>query len=247
MKIALIGYGRMGHVIEKVAVERGHEIVCRIDRDSTGDFGSETFRSADVAIEFTAPTAAKENVLRCFAEEVPVVSGTTGWNDVLPEMKKLCDEGKGTLLQASNFSVGVNMFMAVNSLLAEMMNAFPQYKPHMVETHHVHKLDHPSGTAVTLAEQIIKETSRISSWCEPEEGVCPASGALEIEHIRTGEVPGIHTIVWDSPEDSITITHSAKTREGFALGAVMAAEWLSSRKGWHTIGEMFSEIVNASK
>ena len=235
----------MGHIIEKIALSRGHEIVCVIDKDNTGDFDSEAFRSSDVAIEFTMPASAEGNVLRCFSQGVPVVCGSTGWTDRLPAVRSLCDEGKGTLLWASNFSIGVNVFKAVNRYLAGLMNAFPQYEPHMVETHHIHKLDHPSGTAVTLAEEIIAATDRVKSWAEPEEGKTLGEGVLPVDHIRSGEVPGIHTIVWDSPQDTISITHSAKTREGFALGAVMAAEWLAPRKGFHTIDEMFGDILKA--
>lgn len=232
----------MGHIIEKIAKERGHEIVSVIDMDNRDDFSSEAFRSADVAIEFTVPTSAEGNVLECFRQGVPVVSGTTAWNDRLPAMKELCDAGKGTLLWASNFSVGVNIFKAVNRYLTRLMNAFPQYSPRMVETHHIHKLDHPSGTAVTLAEELITESDRVSSWAEPETGMVLAETVLPIEHIREGEVPGIHTIEWDSAQDTITISHSAKTREGFAMGAVLAAEWLAGKGGFHTIDEMFEEL-----
>lgn len=244
MKIALIGYGKMGHIIEKIALSRGNEITCRIDKDNQEDFDSEAFASSDVAIEFTTPATARQNVLRCIEKGVPVVCGSTGWTDALPEIKALCDEGKATFMWASNFSIGVNIFMAANRLLARIMNSFPQYVPRMVETHHIHKLDHPSGTAITLAEQIEESTQRISGWCEPQDGIECAPDLLPIEHIRSGEVPGIHTIIWDSPVDDITITHSAKSREGFALGAVMAAEWLPSHPGWHTISEMLSDITN---
>ncbi|MDE6717159.1 MAG: 4-hydroxy-tetrahydrodipicolinate reductase [Muribaculaceae bacterium] len=247
MKIALIGYGKMGHIIEKIAKERGHEIVSIIDMHNPEDFDSDAFRSSDVAIEFTIPSVAAANVLKCFEAGVPVVSGTTAWTDRLPEMKHLCAEGKGTLLWASNFSIGVNIFMALNRYLTRMMNAFPQYTPHLVETHHIHKLDHPSGTAVTLAENLIEESDRISSWAEPEEGNTIGEDVLEIDHIRSGEVPGIHTIDWESEQDSISITHSAKSREGFAMGAVLAAEWLAGKSGFRTIGEMYSEIINSSK
>lgn len=245
MKIALIGYGKMGHIIEKIAKERGHEIVSVIDMDNQDDFNSEAFRSADVAIEFTVPSVAAGNVLKCFEAGVPVVCGTTAWTDRLPEMKKLCDEGKGTLLWASNFSVGVNIFMALNRYLTRMMNAFSQYSPRMVETHHIHKLDHPSGTAVTLAENLIEESSRITDWKEPEQDVEISETTLPIAHIREGEVPGIHTIEWDSAQDTISITHSAKSREGFAMGAVIAAEWLAGKEGFRTIGEMYGELINS--
>lgn len=240
MKIALIGYGKMGHIIEKIALERGNRITCRIDADNQEDFDSEAFRSSDVAIEFTTPGTAEANVRRCFAAGVPVVCGSTGWNAALPEMERICREGNGTLLWSSNFSIGVNIFMAVNRRLASIMARFPQYRPHIVETHHVHKLDHPSGTAVTLAEQIISEVPGITRWAEPEEGGKPGDGVLEVDHIRSGEVPGIHTVVWDSPVDTISITHSAKSREGFAMGAVLAAEWLAGKSGWHTLSEVFN-------
>ncbi len=244
MKIALIGYGKMGHMIEGIALSRGHEIVAVIDKDNREDLGSDAFKSADVAIEFSTPATAVDNIKACFDAGVPVVVGTTGWLAAMPELKELCDAGKGTLLYASNFSVGVNIFFAVNRYLARLMGAFPQYTPRMVETHHIHKLDHPSGTAITLAEEIAQENPRIGGW--HEDGADGRSEKLHegemmvIDHIRSGEVPGIHTIDWDSPVDSISITHSAKSREGFALGAVIAAEWLKDKKGFHTIGEVFN-------
>lgn len=242
MKIALTGYGRMGHLIEKIARERGHEIVCVIDKDNTQDFDSDGFRSADCVIEFSTPATAEENVRKSLDKGVPVVCGTTGWTEHLPEIKALCEDGSGTFLFASNFSVGVNIFMAVNRYLARIMAGNPQYTPSMTEIHHIHKLDHPSGTAITLAEQIVKEDPLVSGWREPGEAMRygDAEGkVLEIAHERRGEVPGIHTIEWDSAVDSITISHSAKSREGFALGAVLAAEWLADKKGFHTIEEVF--------
>ena len=233
----------MGHIIERIALERGNEITCRIDRDNLGDFDSEAFLSSDVAIEFSTPATAPDNILRCFEREIPVVCGTTGWTSRLDEFRQLCDEGKGTLLWASNFSIGVNVFRAMSRYLTRMMDAFPQYRPRLEEVHHVHKLDHPSGTAVTLAEDIVAECGRLSAWAEPEEGRDLADDILEVDHERRGEVPGIHTIIWESPVDEITITHSAHSREGFALGAVMAAEWLAGRKGFHTIGEMLHDAT----
>ncbi len=243
MKIALIGYGKMGHIIERIAIERGNEITCRIDKDNTSDFNTEAFRDSDVAIEFTTPATAAGNVRKCFEAGVPVVCGTTGWTGRLGEMREECDAGRGTLLWASNFSIGVNIFMAVNRYLATIMNNFAQYTPRMVETHHVHKLDHPSGTAITLAGQIVDRTDRIDGWVEPETDPRHSADMMEIEHIRSGEVPGIHTIIWDSAVDDITITHSAKSRDGFALGAVMAAEWLAGKHGFHTLGEMLCEMT----
>ena len=233
----------MGHIIERIALERGNTITCRIDRDNPGDFDSEAFLSSDVAIEFSTPGTAPDNLLRCFRRGIPVVCGTTGWTARLDEFRQLCDDGEGTLLWASNFSVGVNLFRAISRSLARMMDAFPQYRPRMEEVHHVHKLDHPSGTAVTLAEDIVAECSRMSAWAEPEEGRELPEDILGVDHIRRGEVPGIHTILWESPVDEISITHSARNREGFALGAVMAAEWLAGRKGFRNIGEMLRDVT----
>lgn len=238
MKIAIIGYGKMGKMVEEIARSRGHEIVAVVDQpDEWAAFESKKFHNADVAIEFSIPTAAVDNILKCFAAGVPVVSGTTGWQRELPEMKEICDKGRGTLLHSSNFSIGVNIFRAVNRRLAELMNPYPQYTPSMEEVHHIHKLDHPSGTAITIAEDIIEVSERIGRWKEESVGDAP-EGALPIECRREGEVPGIHSVRWDSPEDSITLTHSAKSRRGFALGAVIAAEWLSGRKGFFTMSDM---------
>lgn len=237
MKIALIGYGKMGHMIESIALERGHTISVAIDRDNTADFDSAAFRESDVAIEFSVPETGFDNVIRCLKAGLPVVSGTTGWSAKLPEARNYCESVGGSLIWASNFSIGVNVFMAANRLLARIMNRFPEYTPSMEEVHHIHKLDHPSGTAITLAEQIVSETDRIGSWAESEDEVDARKGVLEISHERRGEVPGIHTVEWDSEADTITITHSAKSRRGFALGAVLAAEWLPSHPGIHTVDE----------
>lgn len=246
MKLAIIGYGRMGHLIEKIALERGHKIVCVIDADNLGDFDSPEFRSADVAIEFTTPATAVDNILRCFAAEVPVVVGTTGWTDSLPDIKEMCEKGRGTMLFASNYSIGVNIFMAVNRYLAKVMNDFPEYKPLMTEIHHIHKLDHPSGTAITLADELIAQVDRLDKWEEPEPGKTIDRKALEIDHVREGEVPGTHIISWDSDVDTITIRHDAKSRQGFAFGAVRTAEWLKGRKGFFTIADMLSDVTHTS-
>lgn len=237
MKIALIGYGKMGHMIEAIARHRGHDIVAIIDIDNLADFDSDAFRSADVAIEFTAPSVAEGNVRRCFEQGVKVVSGSTGWlkGPVLEEMQALCADGRNTLLWSSNFSVGVAIFRAVNRYLARIMNGFDTYDVSMTETHHVHKLDAPSGTAITLAEHIVEELDRKERWGLHE----TAPEVLRIDDIRRGEVPGIHTITYDSPADLIEITHSAHTREGFALGAVLAAEYLKDHTGWQTIDDLF--------
>ena len=237
MKIALIGYGKMGHMIEGIALERGHEIVGIIDPTLVNgncslvtDFDSEEFRSADVAIEFTTPATAKENVLRAWAQGVPVVCGTTGWKPEelrveglelreVDSRKLIVDSktGKTMLVWSSNFSVGVNIFFDLNKQLAAAMKAQPQYTPSITEIHHIHKLDKPSGTAKTLAEQIENELPSLQGG---------AGGRLPIESIREGEVPGTHEVKWDSEEDTIIITHIAKGRRGFALGAVLAAEEL---------------------
>ena len=228
MKIALIGYGKMGKTIERIALERGHEIVSVIDLDNTVDFDSEGFKSADVAIEFTAPQVALSNYRRAFASGVAVVSGTTGWTDQLPELKKEIEANGNTLFWTSNFSLGVNIFMAVNKYLAGIMNEFPNYNVEMTEIHHTQKLDAPSGTAITLAEEIIEKLDRKNKWVKEIE---KNSTELAIKSIREGQVPGIHTVHYESSVDSITITHDAKSREGFALGAVVAAEYTCGKKG----------------
>ncbi|MBR5686589.1 MAG: 4-hydroxy-tetrahydrodipicolinate reductase [Prevotella sp.] len=249
MKIALIGYGKMGRMIEQIALSRGHEIVAVIDIDNQEDFDSEAFASADVAIEFTSPTAAYGNYLKAFAKNVKVVSGSTGWmKEHGDEVRRLCNEGGKTLFWASNFSVGVAVFSAVNRYLAKLMNGFPQYSVRMEETHHIHKLDAPSGTAITLAEEIIGQLDRKETWTKgiltaPDGTVtgtvdCDDS-ALAIDSIRRDEVPGIHSITYDSEADSITITHDAHSRKGFALGAVLAAEYTLKHQGLLTISDMF--------
>ena len=237
MKIALIGYGKMGHMIEQIALERGHDIVCRIDINNPQDFESEAFRSADVAIEFTAPSVAYGNVQRAFAAGVKVVSGSTGWfADHQEELRRQCEAEGKTLFWASNFSVGVAIFGAVNRYLARIMNQFPQYDVEMEETHHVHKLDHPSGTAITLAEDIVSELDRKEAWAEDTTD----PKLLRIDNIRRGEVPGIHTVRYDSEADLITITHDAHSRKGFALGAVMAAEYTATHSGLLSMGDLFA-------
>jgi 4-hydroxy-tetrahydrodipicolinate reductase len=239
MKIAIIGYGKMGHMIEEVALSRGHEITCVIDRIAVGSsrsdcktahavgpaspvryyspeegFEIEAFRSADVAIEFTTPATAEENIRKAWKQGVPVVCGSTGWNAaaLMDEDRRIHD--KQMLVWSSNYSVGVNIFFELNQLLAEKMSEQPQYTPSITETHHIHKLDKPSGTAKTLAEQI-EDKLKIKNY------------ELKIESIREGEVPGTHEVKWDSEEDTIVITHIAKGRRGFALGAVLAAESLT--------------------
>jgi len=229
MKIALIGYGKMGKTIERIALERGHKIVSVIDIDNLDDFESDAFKSADVAIEFTIPHVALSNYRRAFASNVPVVSGTTGWTAELPQLLKEIEEGGKTLFWSSNFSLGVNIFMAVNKYLAKIMNQFPDYNVEMTEVHHTQKLDAPSGTAITLAEGILEKIDRKTAWVKETE---TKASEMAIKSIREGQVPGIHTIRYESEVDSIEITHDAKSREGFAFGAVVAAEFTAGKKGF---------------
>ena len=249
MKIALIGYGKMGKEIERIALQRGHTIVSVIDKDNRQDFDSEAFRNADVAIEFTAPTAAYDNCMKAFAAGVKVVSGSTGWmSEHGEEMERLCREEGRTLFWASNFSIGVAIFSAVNNYLARIMDNFPGYDVSMSETHHIHKLDAPSGTAITLAEGILENLDRKTCWVKgtltaPDGTVSGSetcqSNELPISSIREGEVPGIHSIRYDSEADSITITHDAKNRKGFALGAVLAAEYTATHEGFLGMNDLF--------
>lgn len=235
MNIALIGYGRMGHEIEKIALERGHKIVCIIDVDNVDDFDSPAFKSADVAIEFSTPSTAFENYKRCFAAHVPVVAGTTGWLEHFGEVKDACKDGKQTFFYASNYSLGVNIFFTLNKYLAKIMNRYPEYDVKMEETHHIHKLDAPSGTAITLAEGIIENISRKDNWnLETEE----KDTDIAIHCIREGEIPGIHEIIYESEVDTISIKHDSKSRKGLALGALIAAEFTNGKKGFLGMDDM---------
>ncbi|MBS2099045.1 4-hydroxy-tetrahydrodipicolinate reductase [Carboxylicivirga linearis] len=227
MKIALVGYGKMGKEIEKIALDRGHEIVSKIDVTSSDSFDDDSFKSADVAIEFTRPEAAFNNYQNCFKNNVPVVSGTTGWLDQLPAIEKACKEDGQTFFYASNFSLGVNIFFEINKQLAKIMNKVKEYDVSMEEVHHTQKLDEPSGTAITLAEGIINNLERKNNWTLDT----AKEDEINIKAIREGQVPGIHTIKYDSPVDEIVIHHSAKSRQGFALGAVLAAEFTQGKKG----------------
>ncbi len=249
MKIALIGYGKMGKEIEQIALSRGHEIVCIIDINNQEDFYSEVFKSADVAIEFTNPMVAYQNYLKTFEAGVKLVSGSTGWlEEHGEEVRQLCTTGGKTLFWSSNFSLGVAIFSAVNKYLAKIMNRFADYDVSMSETHHVHKLDAPSGTAITLAEGILENLDRKENWVKgtllAADGTLSGSNVcnaheLPIASVREGEVPGIHTIRYDSEADSISITHDAKNRKGFALGAVLAAEYTALHSGFLGMKDLF--------
>lgn len=235
MKIALIGYGKMGKEIEKIAISRGHEVVARIDPFNGEDFSSPSLPQAQVVIEFTTPETAFNNYLECFKRNLPVVSGTTGWLQHLDEVKNWCNKKDQSFFYASNFSIGVNVFFELNRHLARLMNDLPEYEVSMTEVHHTQKKDAPSGTAITLAEELIENISRKSKW-ELNEQSSPES--IEIKAIREGVVPGIHTIKYESDVDEITIHHSAKSRQGFALGAVLAAEFIVKNKGFLTMTDL---------
>ena len=225
MKIALIGYGKMGHAIEAMATGRGHTVACRIDRDDPWPGQMD----ADVAIEFTTPATAVANIRRCWAAGLPVVCGTTGWDAERPAVEAECRAGGHTLFAASNFSIGMNIMFALNEHLAALMRGKEDYSVSITETHHIHKLDAPSGTALTLRNQIAENGGR-------------SAAEIPIESIREGEVPGTHTVVYDSRIDTITLTHEAHSREGLALGALLAAEYTVGRKGVLSMREMISEL-----
>ena len=234
MKIAIIGYGKMGKEIEKIAQEKEHEILFQFDVNNKNDFTVENLKKVDVAIEFTTPEAAYENFIKCFEANTPIVSGTTGWLDKLDEIKTKCRNEKQTFLYASNFSLGVNLFFKLNQVLSKMMNSYPDYQIEMSETHHIHKLDAPSGTAITLAEDIIKNVERKQEWTKN----LAKNDEINIESIRKGEINGIHTIKYDSPVDKIEIIHSLKNRKSLALGALIAAEFVHNKKGFFTMDDL---------
>ena len=227
----------MGKIIERIALERGHEIVSIIDIDNREDFKSDAFKSADVAIEFTVPQVALDNYQQAFEAGVAVVSGTTGWVDQQEKVKADVLKNGYTLFWSSNFSLGVNIFMAVNKYLAKIMNQFPEYNVEMTEVHHTQKLDAPSGTAITLAEGILDNIDRKTGWVKE---IQQNDNELVIKSIREGQVPGIHTIRYESFADIIEITHDAKSREGFALGAVLAAEFTYGKKGFLGMNDMLN-------
>ena len=228
----------MGHVIESIARQRRHTIVSTIDIHNQNDFLTPAFLSADVAIEFTMPSSAYDNFQRCFAAGIPVVSGTTGWTSRLGDIIKQCEEEGKTFFYASNFSIGVNIFFAINSALAKLMNGFPAYDVGLTEIHHIHKLDAPSGTAITLAENILNEMNRKKTWRLNQEKDMSRPDELIIQALREDEVSGIHEVRYESTKDIITIKHEAKSRTGFALGAVLAAEFTAGKKGFFQMNDL---------
>jgi 4-hydroxy-tetrahydrodipicolinate reductase len=228
MNIALIGYGKMGKEIEQIALSRGHKIVLTVDAHNAKTFTLDELKKADVAIEFSTPETALGNIYKCFDAGVPVVVGTTGWLDKLEEVKKACNEKKQTLFYTSNYSIGVNLFFKLNQQLAKLMNAHKEYNVSMEEIHHVHKLDSPSGTAISLAKQVIENIDEKDKWVN---AATSQRNELGIVSKRLDEVPGTHTVTYGSDIDEISITHIAYNRKGFASGAVVAAEWVKGKKG----------------
>jgi 4-hydroxy-tetrahydrodipicolinate reductase len=237
MKIALLGYGKMGKEIEKIALEREHEIILRIDETNQADLNKENLSKADVAIDFSIPGAAYNNILKCFEADTPIVCGTTGWLDKFEEIHTNAQENNKGFFYASNFSIGVNVFFKVNQFLARIMNKTSEYEVSMEEIHHIHKLDAPSGTAITLAEGIISEIEQKKGWLLDK----PSNTSdIGIKAIREKEVPGTHRIKYDSEVDYINIEHVAKSRKGFAMGAVLAAEYINGKKGYHTMDDLLN-------
>jgi 4-hydroxy-tetrahydrodipicolinate reductase len=237
MRIALIGYGKMGKAIEEVAIKRGHEIVIKIDQPNLNEFTRENLIKADVAIEFTSPHTAYDNVKKCIEFDVPVICGSTGWAGRLEELKKYCAEKNGAFIYSSNYSVGVNIFFEVNKKLAALMAPHKEYEVIIEETHHTQKKDAPSGTAITLAEQILEQVKRKKQWVNE---LSDNTGDLEIISQRVDPAPGTHSIKYSSVIDEIEIIHIAHNRQGFATGAVLAAEFIKDKKGFFTMKEVLN-------
>lgn len=235
MDIALIGYGRMGHEIESIAIQRGHKVTLIIDQDNTGDLTINNLRGVDVAIEFTTPDSAFRNIITCLEAKTPVVSGTTGWLQNYEKAVECCNSNSTSFIHATNFSLGVNLFFRLNIELARLMDKYHSYSVTIDETHHIKKLDAPSGTAISLAEKIAENHSLYKRWCP---GNDKSADCIPVHSIREGIVPGIHTVTWDSEIDSITLTHDAKNRKGLALGAVVAAEFIHLKKGVFTMNDV---------
>jgi len=246
MKIALLGYGKMGKIIEKIAHDRKHEIVLKIDHDNQADLTAENLRLADVAIEFSTPATVLSNIEHCLNAGVPIVVGTTGWYSNLPELKDKYERSSTAMLYATNFSVGVNIFFHVNKILAKLMNNYPYYDIQVEEIHHTQKLDSPSGTAITIAEGIIDNLDAKKEWVNAlnadgteSDNANVTADQLLIESHRVDSVPGTHTVIYDSEVDAIEFKHTAHNRNGFALGAVLAAEWIQGKQGFYSVDAMF--------
>ncbi|TWR26492.1 4-hydroxy-tetrahydrodipicolinate reductase [Mucilaginibacter pallidiroseus] len=246
MKIALLGYGKMGKIIEQIAISRKHEIVLKIGSQNTHELTSENLQKADVVIEFSTPHTVLSNIEKCFAAGVPVVVGTTGWHKEMDQIKEQCNHFNGSLIHGTNFSVGVNIFFHVNKLLAKLMNNYPYYEVQVEEIHHTQKLDAPSGTAITIAQGIIDNLDSKQEWKnvlvtdDKADDDTAAANEVLIESLRIENVPGTHTVIYDSEIDTIEFKHTAHNRNGFALGAVLAAEWLQNKKGFYPVEAMFN-------
>ena len=237
MKLAIIGYGKMGREIEKTAVNKGYEVVIKIDKDNLRDLEPGILGSADVALEFTTPDTAEENIKACFRAGIPVVCGTTGWTGGLATIEQLCRETGQTFFYASNFSIGVNILFRLNQWLADVMNRFPEFNVELSEVHHIHKKDAPSGTAITLAEDIVKKIDRKKTWTNKRAN---NNEALSVLSERTGEVPGTHIISYKSNVDILEINHRALNRSVFASGAVLAAEFIKDKKGMYRMDDLLN-------
>ena len=237
MKTVIIGYGKMGKEIEKILLERGHEIVLIVDENNTADLNPGNLKrlGAQIAIEFSTPDTAYNNIRTCLRSGVGVVCGTTGWLDKFEDVKKVCEQENGTFFYASNYSVGVNIMFRMSEKLAQIMNAFPQYDVTLEEVHHTQKKDAPSGTAITIAEGIVKNLDRKRKWVNETTTV---ADELEVLAVRRSVVPGIHTVTYESEDDLITLTHSAKNRKGLATGAVLAAEFICGKKGVYSMSDL---------
>lgn len=235
MKVAIIGYGKMGKAIEQILQQRGHNVVLIIDQHNAADLQGEALKQADVAIEFTTPHTAMQNMQACFAAGVPVVVGTTGWLQHSASVEAACLAAGGALLHTTNFSLGVNIFFEINRQLARLMAKHTDYSVKVTETHHTAKLDAPSGTAISIAEQILAEQPSLTGWIN---AATAAAGHLPIESLRIDPAPGTHTVTYHSSIDDIEITHTARSRQGFALGAVLAAEFLAGKKGIFTMRQV---------
>ncbi|WP_129714609.1 4-hydroxy-tetrahydrodipicolinate reductase [Pedobacter sp. SYP-B3415] len=249
MKIALLGYGKMGQIIERFALERGHEVVLKIHDQNGEEMTKRNLQQADVAIDFSTPDAVIPNIYQCFDANVPVVVGTTGWYGKLQEVKNDCMSGNKSLLWGSNFSIGVNLFFHVNKVLARLMNKYPVYDVQVEEIHHTQKLDAPSGTAITIAEGIIENLDRKDEWVNvlaaAETDIVSQPEQLLIESLRIEQVPGTHTVLYSSEVDDIEFKHTAHSRAGFALGAVVAAEWLQNKQGFFSVSDVFDFNKNS--
>ncbi len=234
MNIALLGYGKMGKEIETIALKRGHSISLKVDEQNSNSFDINLLKNADVAIEFSTPKTVVSNIKKCFEVATPIVVGTTGWYDSFKEIEKECQNKNAALFHATNFSLGVNLFFKVNTYLAELMNKYEDYDVGMEEIHHIHKLDKPSGTAISLANQILSKIKRKTKWSIQEKN----ADTLFIKDLREGEVPGTHIIKYSSEVDDIEIMHKAHNRKGFALGALIAAEFVKDKKGIFTMTDL---------